>query len=89
MGRYYCDAKRTVEDSTELSIFRLYDWALLSDMDNSGRVDFADFSYLAGYYGEEGEKLSGDLNRNGKVDLEDISLIAADWLKSTDWAIGW
>ncbi len=66
-----------------------YNWSLLSDMDNSGRVDFADFSYLAGYYGEEDEKLSGDLNRNGKVDLEDISLIAADWLKSTDWAIGW
>jgi hypothetical protein len=66
-----------------------YDWALLSDMDNSGRVDFADFSYLAGYYGQEGEKLSGDLNRDGKVDLEDISLITADWLKSTDWAIGW
>jgi len=66
-----------------------YDWALLSDMDNSGRVDFADFSYLAGYYGQEGEKLSGDLNRDGKVDLEDISLTTADWLKSTDWAIGW
>jgi hypothetical protein len=29
MGRYYFDAKKTVEDSTELSIFRLNGWGLL------------------------------------------------------------
>jgi uncharacterized membrane protein len=63
-----------------------YGWALLSDMDNSGKVDFVDYSYLANLYGEEGQNLSGDLNRDGKVNIEDISLIAFDWLEFTDWA---
>jgi parallel beta-helix repeat protein len=63
-----------------------YDWALLSDMDNSGKVNFADYSYLAQFYSSSGEKIDGDLNRDGQVDFEDINLIAADWLCYTDWA---
>ncbi|MGA2915191.1 MAG: right-handed parallel beta-helix repeat-containing protein [Sedimentisphaerales bacterium] len=63
-----------------------YGWALLSDIDNSGKVDFADFFYLVNYYLQEGENLNSDLNRDGAVNLEDLSLIALDWLKFTDWA---
>jgi len=64
-----------------------YDWALLSDMDNSGKVNFADYSYLTQFYGSSGEKLDGDLNRDGRIDLEDIYLIVADWLDNTDWVL--
>ena len=64
-----------------------YDWALLSDMDNSGEVNFADYSYIANYYGREDEKLNGDLNRDGRINIEDISLLTADWLEFTDWAL--
>jgi parallel beta-helix repeat protein len=63
-----------------------YDWALLSDMDNNGKVDFVDYSYLTQLYGSSGEKLDGDLNRDGKVDMKDLKLFAADWLGYTDWA---
>jgi hypothetical protein len=63
-----------------------YDWALLADLDNDGKVGFADYSYLANLYGEEGQNLSGDLNRDDKVNIKDISLIAFDWLEFTDWA---
>jgi probable HAF family extracellular repeat protein len=62
-----------------------YGWALLADLDNDGKVGFADYSYLANLYGEEGQNLNGDLNRDGKVNISDISLIAFDWLEFTDW----
>jgi len=65
-----------------------YGWALLSDIDNNGKVNFVDFYYLANYYLQEGEKLNSDLNRDGAVNLKDLSLIALDWLKFTDWAVG-
>jgi len=63
-----------------------YDWALLSDMDNSGRVDFSDYSYLSDFYGLQDENLDGDLNRDGSADWNDIALFADDWLGYTDWA---
>jgi uncharacterized membrane protein len=61
-----------------------YNWALLADMDNSGKVDFVDYSLLAELYGNSADKLNGDLNRDGKVDMEDLKLLAADWLGYTD-----
>ncbi|HBG27728.1 MAG: hypothetical protein A2Y10_19200 [Planctomycetes bacterium GWF2_41_51] len=63
-----------------------YGWALLGDMDNSGRVNFEDYAYLTDFYGMQEEKLDGDLNRDGIVDFDDMILLAADWLKKTDWA---
>jgi hypothetical protein len=62
-----------------------YRWALLSDMDNSGRVNMEDFSYLANSYGTVGENIDGDFNRDAKVDLDDAALLADDWLKVTTW----
>jgi hypothetical protein len=63
-----------------------YDWALLSDLDNSGWVNNLDLAYLESFYGQVGKKIDGDLNRDGVVDLSDVALLTEDWLKHTDWA---
>lgn len=63
-----------------------YRWALVSDMDNSGRVNMADFGYFGGLFGMQGSKLDSDFNRDGVVDIEDLALLANDWLKVTSWA---
>jgi hypothetical protein len=63
-----------------------YNWALLSDIDNSGYVDFADYAYLTDDYGQEQENLNGDLNRDGEITIDDIFPLTDDWLLATDWA---
>jgi hypothetical protein len=62
-----------------------YRWALMGDMDNSGRVSMPDFSYLSSFYGMTGDNLDGDLNRDKEVDLNDVVLLVEDWLKVTSW----
>jgi hypothetical protein len=63
-----------------------YDWALLSDINNDGIVDFVDFAYQTGMYTDEGNELPGDLDRNGVVNFSDIALLAEGWLRQTSWA---
>ncbi|MEN6384431.1 MAG: right-handed parallel beta-helix repeat-containing protein [Phycisphaerales bacterium] len=63
-----------------------YRWAVLSDMDNSGRVNLKDFSYLGSFFGFTGEKLDGDLNRDERADFKDAAILADEWLEITSWA---
>ena len=62
-----------------------YDWSLLSDMTNDGRVDLVDFAYLAAIFGEHGSQLYSDFDHNGEVGYGDLGLLVEDWLETTDW----
>lgn len=73
---------------TEEASMPPYDFALLSDVDNSGIVNFEDYAYLTDFYFSQGDKLDCDLNRDGAVDLNDVMFLAADWLKKTYWSAG-
>jgi len=60
-------------------------WALLADMDNSGRVDLTDLGLWTGYWLDAVGGWPGDLNRDGIQDFADYCLFAADWMESTSW----
>jgi len=61
------------------------DWSLLADINNDGRVDFADFAYLAEFWLQSGYEQFPDFSRNGTVDEFDIVLFSDDWLEETGW----
>jgi hypothetical protein len=62
-----------------------YDWALLSDINNDGKVDFADVGCWAQYWLDSGSRLPGDLDRSGHVDNGDFALLGRDWGIETSW----
>ncbi|MHC4214299.1 MAG: right-handed parallel beta-helix repeat-containing protein [Planctomycetota bacterium] len=62
-----------------------YDWALLSDITNDGRVDFVDYAHFAAIYSDEGDELYCDFDRDGDADLSDLGLLIDDWLEKTIW----
>lgn len=62
-----------------------YDWMLLADITNNGRVYLDDLaSQVANWLVSERE-ISGDLNRNGLTALADFAILAGDWFKQTSW----
>lgn len=62
-----------------------YDWAILSDMSNSGRVDLVDFVQLAAIFAGQDDQLPADFDHDGDVDLSELALLTEDWLKVTSW----
>ena len=61
------------------------EWSLLADIDNDGKVDFADFAYLAEFWLQSGYEQFPDFSRNGTVDEFDMALFLPDWLETTAW----
>jgi hypothetical protein len=62
-----------------------YDWAILADLTNDGKVDLNDLAAFVNYWLDSGECIPSDLNRNQFVDLFDFALLAEDWLGQTTW----
>jgi hypothetical protein len=60
-------------------------WALLSDLNNDGNVDIVDLTEQAGGWLLSATEYPGDTNRDGVVNMDDIAILAADWLKTTEW----
>jgi hypothetical protein len=57
-------------------------WALLSDLDNSGSVEFGDLVVMAGVWLETGQNLPADISRDGTVSMGDLLRLSRDWLKT-------
>ncbi len=62
-----------------------YDWALLSDINNSGIVDFSDYAWFAMLWLQQNDELFADFNRDTNIDTNDLFLLAEDWLSTTTW----
>jgi predicted outer membrane repeat protein len=62
-----------------------YDWALLSDVDNSGKIDYIDLNYLCQIWLSTDIEQYADFNRDGIIDNKDLALLASDWLDETSW----
>jgi hypothetical protein len=60
-------------------------WVLLADLNNDGRVDFADFTAQAEDWMINGSEHPGDLNRDGVVNAIDLAALTEDWLQKVDW----
>jgi parallel beta-helix repeat protein len=61
-------------------------WALLTDLDNDGKVNLRDFNRLAGLYRATGKNTAGDVTRDSRVNYADLTLLADAWLQKTTWA---
>ena len=57
-------------------------WALLCDLDNSGRVDLADLAPMADTWLLQAEIQPADVSRNGTVNLEDFAELTTQWLQT-------
>ncbi len=55
-------------------------WALKSDVNNDGIVDFKDFAWLTTIAGSSYEYYYGDFDENQLVDIYDIAKILNNWL---------
>jgi len=62
-----------------------YDWAILGNLTNDGKVDSNDLAAFVNYWLNSGEHIPSDLNRNQFVDMFDFALLAQDWLRQTTW----
>jgi hypothetical protein len=60
-------------------------WALLNDLDNSGRVTQEDFVLLADRWLSAADALPADTTRDGLVDWADLVLMADQWLHTARW----
>jgi hypothetical protein len=60
-----------------------YDWAILGDLTNDGKVDLADLARWAESSPADGTDCPADLNRNGIIEMADLALLAQCWLKQT------
>ncbi|MHC4927151.1 MAG: hypothetical protein ACYTER_07440, partial [Planctomycetota bacterium] len=58
-------------------------WALLCDLDNSGRVDLADLATLTDTWLLTDENQPADVTRSGTIDLEDFAIFTSQWLRTT------
>ena len=52
---------------------------LISDIDDSGEVDYGDILAISSNWLDEGDCISADLNLDGVVDFKDFSVLAGDW----------
>lgn len=62
-----------------------YDWALLSDINNNGTVDFIDWAWFASLWLQSGDESFADFNRDSSVDINDLDLLTSDWMNYTTW----
>lgn len=60
---------------------------LLSDIDDSGEVDYGDILSLAGDWLNTGDCIGADLNLDGVVDFKDFAVLAGDW-RQRSWLYG-
>ncbi|MBA7667080.1 Hercynine oxygenase [subsurface metagenome] len=62
-----------------------YDWALLANLTNDGKVDSNDLAAFVNYWLDSGECIPSDLSRNQFVDFIDFALLGQDWFLETSW----
>jgi len=62
-----------------------YDWALLANLTNDGKVDSNDLEVFVNYWLDSGICIPSDLNRSQSVDMLDFALLAQDWFLETSW----
>jgi len=62
-----------------------YDWAILSNFTNDGKVDLNDLAAFVDYWLDSGECIPSDLNHNQFVDFVDFAPLAQDWFLETNW----
>jgi hypothetical protein len=62
-----------------------YNWSLLADLTNDGKVNFIDLSHLTENWLCDNNEIPGDLNREGVVNMFDFAFFAKDWLKRTSF----
>jgi len=62
-----------------------YDWAILADLTNDGKVDFNDLTEQVEDWLNSSSEQPGDLDRNGIIDMVDFALLGKDWLTQTTW----
>lgn len=55
----------------------------VSDMDNSGRVDYGDILIMVSNWLSTGDCISADLNRDHKVDSKDFTILNSQWLEKS------
>ncbi len=70
---------------TEKASMPPYDWALLGDLTNNGKVNINDLGYQIEDWLNSGNELPGNLDRKGIINMIDFALLAEDWLKQTSW----
>jgi hypothetical protein len=64
-----------------------YDWSLLADLNNDGKVNSIDLSHWKENWIGSSDDLPGDFDRDRFVNMVDFSLFARDWLKRTSFWI--
>ena len=62
-----------------------YDWAILADLTNDGKVYSNDLAAFVDYWLDSGECIPSDLNRSQSVDMFDFALFGQDWFAETSW----
>ncbi len=62
-----------------------YDWAILGDLTNDGKVDFDDLAGQVEDWLNSSSDQPGDLDRNGIVNMVDFALLAQKWFVKTSW----
>jgi hypothetical protein len=60
-------------------------WALLSDLNNDGIVNFLDFAFQTLDWQVIASEQPGDQNRDGVLNALDLALLAQEWLRVTVW----
>ncbi|MHC4313351.1 MAG: right-handed parallel beta-helix repeat-containing protein [Planctomycetota bacterium] len=60
-------------------------WALLTDLNNDGSVNYLDFAYQAQDWLTTAPEQPGDQNRDGVVNKMDLAALAETWLQVTVW----
>ena len=70
---------------TEQASMPPYDWTLLADMTNDGKVNSTDFAYFAAFFGQSENESPADFNRDGDTNWSDLAFLTNEWLAQTSW----
>jgi len=60
-------------------------WALQTDLDNNGRVEWRDFGLLTGQWLYFEIPNPGDVTRDEEIDAMDAEIFTNEWLECTSW----
>ncbi|MHC4233298.1 MAG: aryl-sulfate sulfotransferase, partial [Planctomycetota bacterium] len=83
-GDFNCNGCVKFDDFIELANQWLDTNNLTADIDNSGKVDFKDFTIFAGNWDLCPMAAKGDFNIDGCVDLNDLAEMSGQWLNIGD-----